>query len=120
MTHLVWFRHDLRVRDNPALSDALAAGPTVGCFLVCEKQWREHDVGDRRLAFLLRTLQALHGELTRLNVPLRVVRAPTFAQVPSALQRLCKELHVESLYFNEEYPLNERRRDIAAEAKRGD
>lgn len=116
MTHLVWFRHDLRVRDNPALSEALAAGPTVGCFLVCEKQWREHDVGDRRLAFLLRTLHSLHDELTQLDVPLRIAHAPTFADVAAALERLCNELKVEHLYFNEEYPLNERRRDTAVSA----
>ncbi|MDE0733598.1 MAG: deoxyribodipyrimidine photo-lyase, partial [Gammaproteobacteria bacterium] len=27
-TQLCWFRNDLRVRDNPALSNALASGPT--------------------------------------------------------------------------------------------
>ena len=116
MTHLVWFRHDLRVLDNAALTDALAAGPTVGCFCICEKQWREHHVGDRRLAFLLRTLQALHRELQQLNVPLRILRTPTFGDVADALARLFDELDVSALYFNEEYPLNERRRDIAVAA----
>ncbi len=120
MTGLVWFRHDLRTSDNAALSDALTAGPVAACFCVCDQQWREHDVGDRRLAFLLRTLTALQARLEILNVPLRILHAPRFEDVPGALEKLWDELQVTALYFNEEYPLNERRRDaaVAERAKR--
>jgi hypothetical protein len=41
---LVWFRSDLRVRDNPALHAACSAqGPVTACFLIAHRQWREHD-----------------------------------------------------------------------------
>ncbi|MEJ2133104.1 MAG: deoxyribodipyrimidine photo-lyase [Gammaproteobacteria bacterium] len=55
MTTLVWFRNDLRVADNPALMHARERGRVVACFAICSAQWREHDVGDMRLAFLARS-----------------------------------------------------------------
>lgn len=39
MTTLVWFRRDLRVRDNPALSSALSAGDPAACLFVVEPGW---------------------------------------------------------------------------------
>jgi hypothetical protein len=70
VTSLVWFRNDLRVADNPALTEACACGPVVACFVVSTNQWRVHDVGDRRLAFLGRSLNALARELAILGIPM--------------------------------------------------
>jgi len=110
-TQLVWFRSDLRIHDNPALAAALAAGPTVACFVMSAQQWRRHDVGDARLAFLLRTLSALHDDLARLHVPLKILDAADFSAVPRALEELVSSLGVSGAHFNAEYPLNERKRD---------
>lgn len=108
---LVWFRNDLRTRDHEALSAALDAGPTVALFLWAERQWRRHDVGDNRLAFLRRCLAALHQDLLRLRVPLLVLEAPTFARTPKILAQLCTALTIDTVHASEEYPLNERVRD---------
>jgi deoxyribodipyrimidine photo-lyase len=66
---LVWFRSDLRVHDNPALFEAMADSEVVAVFCLAPAQWRAHDVGDNRLAFLLRSLGALSHELARLTAP---------------------------------------------------
>ncbi|MEM7221104.1 MAG: FAD-binding domain-containing protein [Pseudomonadota bacterium] len=113
MTQLVWFRNDLRVEDNPALSTAMRAGPTAACFVLSPAQWREHDVGDNRLSFLLRCLQSLQAELTALNVPLTVLNAERFADVPETLGRFVARNKIDALYLNHEYPWNEARRDRA-------
>lgn len=118
-TQLVWFRHDLRCADNPALTEALAAserGATVAVFCLSAAQWRSHDVGDRRLAFLLRSLTALANDLERLNVPLKLVTVDRFDAVPSALTKLASQLRATRVLANAEYPLNERRRDEATRA----
>lgn len=115
MSELVWFRNDLRVRDNPALNAAMSAGSTVAVFCTSEAQWRNHDVGDVRLAFMLRSLIALRAELDSLNVPLRIIHAPWFSVVPKELSQLCSELGTQRLYYNDEYPLNERRRDASVD-----
>jgi len=110
-TQLVWLRSDLRLHDNEALTSAMAAGPTVACFVISAKQWREHDVGNARLAFLQRCLVSLSEDLATLRVPLRFVVAPKFTAVPKKLLQLAKEVDAQALHFNAEYPLNERKRD---------
>jgi len=112
---LVWFRNDLRVRDNPALVAAMSAGPTVACFALAIDQWREHDVGDARIAFILRTLRELAVELDAIGVPLRLLEAPRFTDAPGAIASLVKQIGASRVLFNAEYPLNERKRDSHVE-----
>jgi deoxyribodipyrimidine photo-lyase len=116
MKTLVWFRNDLRVADNPALYDACRAGQAVGCFLVADEQWYEHDEGPRRVAFVYQNVLALAAELAKLGIPFEVVRAPRFADAAPALARLADQLGATHLTFNDEYPLNEQRRDAAVVA----
>ncbi|MEZ5558650.1 MAG: deoxyribodipyrimidine photo-lyase [Pseudomonadales bacterium] len=111
MRTLVWFRNDLRTTDNPALYHAREQGEVVAVFLVAATQWREHDVGDNRFAFLLDNLHELKAELDRLGIPLKLLDAPRFDDAPAALLKLARSLSVNAIAFNEEYPLNERKRD---------
>lgn len=111
MKQLVWFRNDLRVGDHPALFDACARGPTEAVFLIADRQWRDHDVGDNRLAFLLDTLHVLADDLASLGIPLHVLHVPRFADAPRALVELARATDATGIAFNDEYPLNERVRD---------
>lgn len=113
LTTLIWFRNDLRVADNPALTTACEWGQVTACFVVSGVQWRDHDVGDRRLAFLGRTLNALAGELAKLGIPLELIDAPRFVDVPNALLALAKRIGAKRAVFNAEYPSNEQWRDEA-------
>ena len=114
---LVWFRNDLRTDDHLALADAAAAGPVVGVYCFCPGQLRAHDVGGNRVAFTLSHLRALADALGALGMPLRILEADTFEAVPDALAELAAELGAAALWFNDEYPLNEVRRDAAVEAR---
>ncbi len=119
MRALMWFRADLRARDNVALSEACrrADGGVVGVFTICPGQWQEHDWADVKVEFLLRNLRALKERLERLNIPLRVVTRDTFDGVPDAIGELAGELGCDALYFNREYEVNEVRRDGAVMAR---
>lgn len=110
---LVWFRNDLRVADNPALHHAMASGEAIAVFCVCNRQWRAHDVGDNRFAFLLDCVHRLAHDLKSLGVPVRLITEPWFAGVPRRLVNLARSLKADALTFNEEFPLNERHRDAA-------
>ncbi len=110
---LIWFRSDLRTADNPALCAAMGQGETVALFMICAAQWRAHGVGDNRISFLLRCLAALATELRALGVALRILDVPRFDGAAVALERVMLELGAETLHFNAEYPLDERRRDAA-------
>ena len=115
MRTLVWFKNDLRVSDHPALAAARERGQVVACYCMSTEQWRAHDMGDWRLAFQLRTLEALRQQLDELNIKLAILDAPEFSDVPAALIRLCKSWQIDALDSIDEYPLNERRRDDAVE-----
>lgn len=56
--HVVWHRDDLRVHDHPALSAAVAAGPTIGIVVLDD----DADVPVRRRAFRAAHARALREE----------------------------------------------------------
>lgn len=112
---LLWFRSDLRVRDNTALHHAMTDSTrgVVGVFVICARQWRGHDWGMAKADFVLRNARELSAALERLRVPLRVLDVPKFAAAPAALAKLADEVRCDALYFNEEHEVNERERDAA-------
>ena len=115
MRALMWFRSDLRVRDNTALAAACRAADAgvVAVYAVCREQWKEHDWSAVKVDFILRTLQALRKELASINVPLKILDKPSFGGLEHELFRLAQSCDCDALYFNREYEVNERRRDDA-------
>ena len=111
---LVWLRNDLRVADNPALMTARERGSVVAVYLSAPAQWSAHGVGANRRAFLLRTLTELSRSLAALNIPLLLRTAGWFADHPRKIVRLAKACGADVVMYNEEYPLDEQRRDAAA------
>jgi len=67
MTTLLWFRQDLRLRDNPALAAAAARGPVVPVFILddTDKHWSP---GAASLWWLHHSLHALRKDLGALSV----------------------------------------------------
>jgi len=114
MRSLVWFRSDLRTRDNTALSHACARSDdgVIAVFAICPKQWAAHDWGSMKVDFVLRNVRALEESLAALNIPLKLIKTDHFEGVPRAMLRLAKHHGCHALFFNEEYEVNERRRDV--------
>ncbi len=108
---LMWFRNDLRTVDNPALWHAAGAGTVIGLHILTPAQWRSHDMGGNRVDFLLRTLAVLRRDLKALGIPLVVIGAEYFADCDRALLDLCRQLDIDRVFWNDEYPLDEFRRD---------
>lgn len=116
MSQLIWFRTDLRVRDNTALHAAMQAGPTIALYLLSPGQWRVHQDAPGKIHFWLRNLACLRDELARLGVPLLIRSASHWEQAPQVLAELCRELRVRQVQVNEEYGVSESRRDRAVAA----
>jgi deoxyribodipyrimidine photolyase len=110
---LMWFRSDLRLQDNTALHHACTAADegVITVFAICPKQWADHDWGSMKVDFVLRSVRAISEALAKLNIPLRIVRADCFNEVPSKLLNLATRHACEALYFNKEYEVNALRRD---------
>lgn len=99
-----------------ALAEATGAGfhgAVYGVYIPTLRQWRDHDWGEPKISFVLRSAESLRKNLMTLRIPLIVLKAQTFAEVPNILVDLCRELQVSSLFANREYELNERKRDEA-------
>lgn len=110
---LLWLRSDLRVHDNTALAAAMERGPTLAVYLISPEQWQSHDDAPCKVDFWLRNLVELRKALSALNVPLFIREANTWDQAPGVLADLCTEHGVEAVHVNDEYGINESRRDQA-------
>lgn len=112
---LLWLRTDLRVHDNTALSTAMERGPTLAVYLISPAQWQSHDDADCKVDFWLRNLVELEKALGKLNVPLLIREADTWDKAPEVLSNLCRQFKIEAVHANEEYGINETRRDEAVQ-----
>lgn len=108
---LVWLRTDLRVADNPALYKAMSQGPTLALYLVTPEQWKVHQDSPNKLEFWRLSLIRLAEQLQQLKVPLLVRCVPRWVDVAEHLIQLCQQYSIQTLHFNDEYGVNEQRRD---------
>jgi len=113
MPTLHWFREaDLRIRDNTALHHASQTSDGLICiFLISPEEWRDHDMALIRQNFILRQLDSLRTELAELNIPLVVETIQHKKTIPEFLLQFSQTHHIQTLYFNDQYELNELRRD---------
>lgn len=114
MTSLCWFRTDLRIDDQPALTAATSESQTIALFIASPEQWKEHSDSPSKIDFWLRALHALEIELRQLNIPLMWLVVDHWKDVPDALLSFCLEHKIDSVHCNREHGVNERRRDRAA------
>jgi len=70
----------------------------------------------RRERWLLSQVDELGKALAALGIPLHLLRVETFAEMPTALASLSRELGVSQLYANQAIEIDEQRRDLAVSA----
>ncbi|HKK57011.1 deoxyribodipyrimidine photo-lyase [Marinobacter sp.] len=117
MTNLVWFRNDLRIADNAALTAACRRQePVQACFIVTPGQWQQHHWSPARVRLVLDHANAVSGRLAELGIPMTFLTAPDFSAGIRKLTELCEARSISHLHFNEEYGINERRRDKSVKA----
>jgi deoxyribodipyrimidine photo-lyase len=103
-----WFRRDLRLADNTALSEADRRGDQVIPVFILEASFRTGpDVGAGRLAFLLQSVEALRKNLAELGCPLIIRSGRSEELIP----QLCRETGARAVYANKRYEPYARARD---------
>ncbi len=80
--HLVWFRNDLRITDNKALSFACTdpQAKVIALFIATPEQWKKHDISLRQITFIHQNLMALRNALAQLGIPLICQTLSNFLQ----------------------------------------
>lgn len=112
MRSLIWFRNDLRVDDNPALSNCcVISEEVIAVYFLTESQWEQHNDSKAKKSFWLRSLVCLEKELQKLNIPLLIIETENYDSIYASLLKLMQQYDCKSLYFNNEYPVNELKRD---------
>ncbi len=99
-TVIHWFRRDLRVADNTALSEAARqAGQVVPVFVIEDAFKTGPDVGAARLQFLLSSLHELRRSLANLGCNLIIRQGRSETEIP----RLCAEVGAQAVFCNKRY-----------------
>lgn len=110
---VVWLRQDLRIADNTALHHACRDPGTRVSALFCltPGQAREHDVAPVRNDFELRQLHCLRTDLMALNIPLTVLIAERYSELPALIVGWMRQHGASALHANRQYEVNELARD---------
>ncbi|WP_101759894.1 deoxyribodipyrimidine photo-lyase [Oceanicoccus sp. KOV_DT_Chl] len=110
---LVWFRQDLRVDDNTALSKACENPDDhiYALFIATPGQWQLHDMAPRREHFIRAHVNALRSKLEKINIQLLYFETPFFTEIPTLIAKLITEHKFSAIYANHEYGWNEKKRD---------
>jgi len=99
MTTLVWFKRDLRTRDNAPLTAASELGePVIALYLVEEDYWQLPDTSDRQWAFTADSLTDLNRQLARAGNRLTVLRGDMI----SVLQSLKRSHDIRRIFCHRE------------------
>ncbi|KEQ19279.1 deoxyribodipyrimidine photo-lyase [Endozoicomonas numazuensis] len=112
---LVWFRSDLRVRDNPALFHSAAKNEVVAVYCLCPDQWLEHNDSPNKLWFWMQNLNQLEQSLNKLGIPLVIIQPDRFENCAKQLLELAQNLKCDGISYNNEHGLNEEHRDLCVE-----
>ena len=108
---LVWFRRDLRLNDNAALSAALQAAGQVHCAFVFDADILDAlpDRADRRVEFIHTSVAALKAEMEARGGGLHVLQGSARQAIPE----LAARLGVDAVFAARDYEPFARERDAA-------
>ncbi|KAJ1568241.1 hypothetical protein HK096_007139 [Nowakowskiella sp. JEL0078] len=115
---LVWFRNDLRLTHNRALSAAIAAATAssslvVALYIFSPLDLKRHDVGPVKVDFIARTLRVLARDLWEsYSIPLLLRIADNGDdQIIDIVANVCKQFGMSDVFLNNEHELDEAQRD---------
>lgn len=98
---LHWFRRDLRLSDNKALAAAIAGFARVHCVFVFDTEILDalESRSDRRVEFILRSVEELAGAVAAQGGKLIVLHGRARDEIP----RLARQLQVDCVFANRDY-----------------
>ena len=97
---IVWFRRDLRVEDNPALTAGVRAGAVVAVFIWAPEEEGQYYPGRVSRWWLKHSLAHLDSSLRSLGTPLIAKRSTDSV---SSLLEVVKSTGATQLFFNHLY-----------------
>lgn len=96
---IVWFRHDLRLDDNPALAAAATRGEVVPLFIWAPEEERPWEPGAASRWWLHQSLERLAASLAKAGAPLVIRRGPSL----DAIRAVARETSASHVVWNRRY-----------------
>ncbi|KAK3646400.1 DNA photolyase phr1 [Elasticomyces elasticus] len=111
-----WFKRDLRLTDNRALSMASEKAkkegvPLICMFIVSPQDYQAHFTSPARVDFELRSLKIMQEDLSAKDIPLYITTIEQKKDVPSHMLEKFQEWGARHVYCNIEYEVDELRRE---------
>ena len=98
---IVWFRRDLRIRDNEIVSDACCEKQEVlPCFIVDPWFYRQPETASCRVKFLFESLENLNANLRKLGSSLYLFEGESVAIIQQLTRSLVRQNKQPKLHFN--------------------
>jgi len=112
MINVFWFRRDLRLDDNTALSEALAAGlPVLPVFILDQNITGELPRNDARVTFIYKTLSEIDLTLKRYGSSLLLLAGDPV----KTWEKLTDEYKINAVFINKDYEPYAVQRDDSVE-----
>jgi deoxyribodipyrimidine photo-lyase len=104
-----WFRRDLRLEDNHALSRAIQSGKPVLCIFIFDRKILDklEDKADKRLSFIHSCLQSIHSKLKELGSGLKTY----YGEPLEIWKTIIQEHSVSDVFCNRDYEPYAQQRD---------
>lgn len=113
MRGLVWFKKDLRSFDHYALhAAAKACDEVIAIYFIDPYMQNQHGISLRQRNFILAGLKHLQTDLPALGIPLAIIKKDT-EDIPTYLLQFAQRYQIQTLYYNREYEVDEKKRDVA-------
>jgi len=104
--NIMWFRQDLRIKDNPALVEAAIAGDVLPIYILDDDNANEAKMGATSRVWL-------HHALHDLNQSLQGQLKLYIGDANTTLQQICHDHNIDGIYWNRCYEPWRIRRDKA-------
>lgn len=106
---IFWFRRDLRLDDNTALSKALSSGKVVLPIFIFDKEILDQldNKSDKRVDYIHQALQEINEELKKYKSSLKTY----FGKPSDVFKKIIKEYTVEAVFCNKDYEPQAIKRD---------
>ena len=112
MEALIWFRSDLRLKDNPALKNAFEHSKKVhAIYIFSNKQLKKHNEANIKIDFIIKNLFLLEKKLTELNIPLTIIESDGFDNDASLISKFIDKKNIDKVFWNNQFGEDEARRD---------
>ncbi|WP_340147534.1 deoxyribodipyrimidine photo-lyase [Buchnera aphidicola] len=115
--NLVWFRNNLRIRDNLTFHNAYKNSlkkkiKMIALFIATPIQWNIHNISYRKINLIYKSLFYLNKELKKLNINFFLKTLTDFHQSIKYLKRFCKKNFIKKVFYDYQFEFNEKKRDL--------